>query len=309
MAFASSAYGQSGDSDTDQIDAADTIEEAAIAADGDGSLDDATSSIGIDKVISGAAFSADLRISYSGSDIELGTGPKFSTNKLLARWRLRSEFSVTPYLRAVGRVAGICSSEECSPNLVLEDSIPTQNGMDDGDITADEAYLHWHSAERFSLALGRMQTKFVARGGIFAKSLDRNDSHNTNVNWTDVLHAAFLAKNGWEPHIILQNNPSAGPTNVRRGPLDFDDPNARISYFVAVENLERTPLFLQRGFDATYMPQSLLKDGMLSGRREDYYAFVLRSANRWPERNDGIRLRVAVEVGYGPRHRRRYRKE
>ena len=37
-----------------------------------------------------------------------------------------------------GRIAGICTDDECSPNLVLEDSIPTTTGMSPGDITLDE---------------------------------------------------------------------------------------------------------------------------------------------------------------------------
>lgn len=38
--------------------------------------------------------------------------------------------------------------------------------MTHGDITIDEAYVHWFRNDRFDLALGRMQTKFVARGGV-----------------------------------------------------------------------------------------------------------------------------------------------
>ncbi|MCZ6771234.1 MAG: hypothetical protein O7G83_04495, partial [Proteobacteria bacterium] len=36
------------------------------------------------------------------------------------------------------------------------------------------------------------------------------------------------------------------------------------------------------------------------GRREDYWAFVGRLAMRWPQRSDGPRLRVGVEMGYAP---------
>jgi len=295
------AWAQTTDDASDEdLSAEEVAEEEAIAEDGDGSLDDATSSIDIDRIVEGVGFSADLRVSYAGADVDFGSGPDLSENELLARWRLRSEIGVTPYMRVVGRLAGRCSTEECAPNFVLEDSIPTLNGMDDGDITIDEAYVHWYRAKRFDIAVGRMQTKFVARGGVFAKSLDRNDSHNTNVNWTDGLHATIRARNGWTPHLILQHNSSDGPTNVRRVPLDFDDPDARVTYFVGVENLERTPLFLQRGIGLTVMPQSLLKDGDLSARREDYYAIAARIANRWPGRNEGIRLRVAIEVGYAP---------
>jgi hypothetical protein len=100
--------------------------------------------------------------------------------------------------------------------------------------------------------------------------------------------------------LILQRNPASGATNVRREPLNFDASGARVSYFFSIESLKRTRFFLQRTIDISYLPKSLLKDGDLSGRREDYYGIVLRIANRWPERDDGPRLRVASEVGYAP---------
>lgn len=300
LAIAHPAFAQISGENTKETTESEVAEEEAIAADYDGSLDDATGSIDVRRGLEGISLTADIRVGYFQSEIDERDDSSRSEDVTAARWRFRSEFGISPYLRAVGRIAGLCSSDECSPNVVLEDSIPTTNGIADGDITLDEAYFHWFRLERFDLALGRLQTKFVARGGVFAKSLDRNDSHNTNVNWTDGVHTTFRGRNGWVPHLILQHNSSDGPTNVRRGPLDFDDPAARITYFLGVESLERTRLFLQRGVDISYLPKSLLKEGALSARREDYYGIVVRSANRWPERDDGPRLRVAAEVGYAP---------
>ena len=274
--------------------------EEAIEADTDGSLDDSANSIDVRRVLDGIGMSLDVRVGYFQSEIDERDNTDQTEDLVAARWRFRTEFGILPYLRTVGRIAGICTNEECSPNLVLDNSIPTTNGMSNGDITLDEAYFHWFRNDRFDLALGRIQTKFVARGGVFAKSLDRNDSNNVSVNWTDGLHATFRARNGWVPNLILQYNSSDGPTNVRRGPLDFDDSAARVTYFFGLESLKRTPLFLQRGLDISYLPKSLLKDGSMSGRREDYYGVVIRSANRWPERDNGIRLRVASELGYAP---------
>jgi hypothetical protein len=279
---------------------AEIEKEEAIEADTDGSLDDTLNSIDVREELDGVGLSGDVRVGYFEDEIDDGDDTDQSDDFIGSRWRFRAETRLNPYLRIVGRIAGICTDDECSPNLVLEDYIPTTSGMSAGDITLDEAYIHWFRHERFDLALGRMQTKFVTRGGVFAKSLDRNDSNNINVNWTDGLHATFRGRNGWVPHLILQHNSADGPTNVRRGPLDFDDPDARISYFLGFESLKRTRLFLQRGLDISYLPKSLLKDGQLSGRREDYYGIVMRTANRWPERDEGIRLRTAVEIGYAP---------
>lgn len=297
VTFASHAVAQS-------LDQPDEIltkeEEQAIEEDSDGSLDDAESSIEVDldRLDEGIKLDAALRIGYFENEVDDRLDGSSNNDSIDSRWHLRVQTNLLANLRLVGRVAGLCSSEACSPNLVLENSIPSRNGMNSGDITLDEAYLHLFRVERFDIAVGRMQTRFVARGGVFTKSLDRNDSNNVNVNWTDGLHATFRPRNGWVPHLILQHNSSDGPTNVRWEALDFSDSAARITYFFGIESRERTRFFLQRGFDVSYLPKSLLKDGELSGRREDYYGVVLRSANRWPERDDDMRLRIATEVGY-----------
>ncbi len=301
LALALPATAQITEESANESTQAEIAEEEAIEADTDGSLDDAASSIDVRGKLDGVGLSADVRVGYFESEIDERDATSRTEYSFGGRWRFRTEVGLSPYLRTVGRIAGICTSNECSPNLVLDDSIPTTNGMSEGDITIDEAYLHWFKSDRFDLALGRMQTKFVARGGVFAKSLDRNDSNNINVNWTDGLHATFRGKNGWDPNLILQHNSSNGASNVRRGPLDFDDSGARVSYFFGIESRKRTPLFLQRGLDISYLPKSLLKDGSLSGRREDYYGIVIRTANRWPERDEGFRLRTAIEVGYAPK--------
>jgi len=296
-AFALIAYAQP---DDEQQPAAKTATEEAVAADTDGSLDDAKGSIEIQEIERGFSLTPDVRAGYSGSDIDNQEGSGGEEDVLRARWRVEGTVGIFPYLRGSVRMAGLCSDVECEPNFVLTDYLPTSSTMEDGDITLDQAYLHWYRLDKFDLAIGRLQTKFVARGGVFAKSLDRNTSNNTNVNWTDGLHAAYQARRGWTSHLIVQHNAPEGATEVRRGPLDFDDSDARVSYFLALENLERTPWFLQRGFDISYLPASLLKDGTQSGPREDYYGIVLRSSNRWPERDEGVRLRVASEVGYAP---------
>ncbi len=285
---------------TSAVEQVELTETEIIEADTDGSFDDAENSIDNVARERQRSFTVDIRTAYTGTNFEFLGDKNDVDDELRMRWRLQGVYGLTDYLRVSTRIAGLCTSTECDPNWVMEDSIPTPNGMADGDITLDEMFLHWYRLEHFDLAIGRMQTKFVARGGVYAKSLDRNDSNNTNVNWTDGLHTTYRGKRGWNSHLILQHNSPDGATNIRRGPLDFSDSSARVSYFVALENLERTPYFLQRGFDFSYLPASLKKDGGLSGAREDYYAFVARSSNRWPDRDDGPRIRLASEIGYAP---------
>lgn len=276
------------------------VKEEAKDADINGSLDDAKGSVVIDKVQRGISANWDLRGGYFGSDSDGFLFGKDTEGVWRARWRVAGTVGITPYLLGSVRIAGLCSDIDCEPEFVLTDYLPTTTSMEDGQVTLDETYLHWYRLDKFDLAVGRMQTKFVAHGGVFAKSLDRDTSNNTNVNWTDGIHGAYHAENGWVSHLIAEHNAPEGATEVRRGPLNFEDSGARVSYFLAFENLEPTRFLLQRGLDISYLPDSLLKNGTQSGPHEDYYGFVLRGSTRWPETDNGVRLRTAAEVGYAP---------
>ena len=259
---------------------------------------DVQGSIGDAEEHRGFGLDGDLRLGYlfagdNIQDIVFG-----ETDILRARWRIRALWGITDRLRGVLRVAGICSSDDCGPDFIVQPELPAPTSIRDGQITIDALFLHWFRSDRFDIAVGRMETKFVARGGVFSKSLDRNDSNNLRVTWTDGLHSTFKAKNGWESQMVLQYNSKDGPSNVRRDPLDFSDNRSRISYFFGLENLEPKRLLVQRGIDVTYLPSSLLSDGQADSRREDYSAIVARTASRWPLRSEGWRIRLSSEVGY-----------
>ena len=198
------------------------------------------------------------------------------------------------------RVAGICTSADCSPEWILDTAIPAANGLAGGQISLDEAYLHIFRREQINFTLGRLQTRFVLRGGVFARSLDRNDSNNTNVTWTDGFHAKYQRREGWSTHFIIQRNVADGTGSIRRGPLDFDDKAARNTYFAGIENTTAMGPVVQRSLNVTYLPSSLLIDGTTSGPREDYWAIVGRLGARWPLGSEGTRLRTGLELGYAP---------
>jgi hypothetical protein len=248
----------------------------------------------------GLSLNGDLRIGnlFVGDNIDvvrLG-----DAEAIRARWRIRSTWGITERFRGVLRVAGLCSTSNCDPDFVVQPYIPTGSSMIDGQITIDELFLQSFRSDRFNVAIGRMQAKFVARGGVFSKSLDQNDSNNLRINWTDGLHSTFKAKNGWESHMVLQYNSEDGPSTVRRDPLDFSDSGSRVSYLFGFENLQEKRRILQRALDVNYFPSSLRINGQLDGRLEDYWAIVARMAARWPVRSDSWRLRFSGEVGYAP---------
>lgn len=198
------------------------------------------------------------------------------------------------------RLAGRCATDDCDLEWVWETETPSTNGLGDGQFTFDELYLHFFRQELYNLTVGRQQTRFVLRGGVFSRSLDRNDSNNTRVTWTDGFHFTFRQLAGWEAHVIVQNNSADGTGSIRRGPLDFDYSSAGQTYFVGLENTDAAGPIVQRSIGISYLPNSLLKDGTLDGRREDYLAYVVRLAARWPLGSEGMRLRAGMELGYAP---------
>ena len=226
---------------------------------------DVESSIGDAVERRGLSINGDLRVGnlFNGDDIEdvtLG-----DPDAIRARWRIRSAWGITERFRGVLRVAGLCSTNNCNPDFILQPNVPTAISIADGQITIDELFLQSFRSDRFNVAIGRMQTKFVARGGVFSKSLDQNDSNNQRINWTDGLHATFKRRDDWESHMVLRYNSADGAGTVRRSPLDFNDSASRVSYLFGFENLHERA---SRGAACTrrQLPAQVAADYRAGGR-------------------------------------------
>jgi hypothetical protein len=247
----------------------------------------------------GWKISGDLRPIMDGLHEESRDGSTESDAAPGLRARIGADFGITRRLHVGTRIAGTGFVGNFNPNFILPGNLQDSSELESGTIGFDQLYLHWQGGERFNLAVGRLQTRFQLRGGVYAKSLDRNNSHNWRVNWTDGLQAT-LRTGGWTSNFVIQVNPHSGPTGVRRNPLDFDDEGARRTYFLGFENLERKSAVVQKAFDISYLPASLLKDGDPDERRTDYWGFVGRLMFVWPPKKEGPRLRAGTEIGYAP---------
>lgn len=243
--------------------------------------------------------SADLRFGYIRADSDNADGTSETDTDWRARFRASGGINLASWLIFNSRIAGVCSTDHCSPDFYLEFGLPTRTTIEDGDITFDEFYFHTFRHKLFDVAVGRLQTRFVTRAGVFAKSLDRNNGNAFNINWTDGLHATYYLADKSIAHIILQYNDKDGSGNVFRGPLDFTDDDSRASLFVAWESRQAIGPIRQRGIDITYMPKTLLKDGGLGGSAEDYITIVARASGR-KDLSHGRYLDIAGEVGYAP---------
>jgi len=248
----------------------------------------------------GLKISGDFRPIFDYFDLEQRDGSTDDEVRFGGRLRIRGNWGITERFHLVSRIAGTCFTNDCDPEFVFESSPKDNNGLTGGQFTFDELFLHWFHKDKFNIAVGRLQTRFVLRGGVFSKSLDRNNSNNVNVNWTDGIQTTYKASNGWVSSFILQRNDDDGTGSIAHRPLDFNDGTAHNTFFLGFENIRSWGPIVQRSFDISYLPSSLLQDGFPDGSRVDYWGFVGRLALRWPQRSMGPRLRAGVEIGYAP---------
>ncbi len=279
----------------------DAAEEIDAEEDDDTPVIETETTVDYTEAKTGFKVDGDFRAIYDYFDITRRDGSTLRDDIVGFRARSRVDYGITEPLHIGARIAGRCFSEDqCDLEFVMEDSAPQRNGLKGGQFTFDELYLHWFRTDRGSIAVGRLQTRFVMRSGVYAKSLDRNNSNNVNVNWTDGAQATYRAKNGWNSSLVWEYNSRDGASSIRHGELDFDNSKAQNTLFAGFENINRWGPIVQRALDISYLPSSLLKDGTADGRREDYWGVVGRLVGRWPQRREGIRLRAGIEMGYAP---------
>ncbi|MFA5626746.1 MAG: porin [Thiohalomonadaceae bacterium] len=245
------------------------------------------------------SWSADLRGGYFSSDRDNRDGSSDTTDELRARIRLGLEAKLNDSWSAKARFAGRYSTYENHNHFEFFTSAPSTDGLRRGDSTIDELNITYRPDERWQLTLGRMQTKFELVG-IAKKSLDRNDSPNVDITWTDGLRVTRKGDNGWNSHFILQRNLSAGPTNVMRSPLNFSENGSRVMGVFSLENTKAMGPVVQRAIDINYLPDALRRDGSATGRIKDYWGLVGRLAAQWPLGDSGTRFMLAGEGGYAP---------
>lgn len=241
----------------------------------------------------------DVRGGYYGSQRTDRDGSEDSTDRLLGRIRAGLEWTPMDAVSARLRVAGRYSTHDNHNYFKIFTTIPDTDGLRAGDATIDQLFVSLRPSPKWGIEIGRLQTCFEL-AGVSAGSLDRCDSPNTDITWTDGAHTTYRSDGGWNWHLIFQRNLEAGATNVRLPPLAFADDNSRISYFGAVESNKAYGPIAQRAFDVSYLPSSLMTEGSASGPVEDYIAVVGRLAAQWPLGSAGTRLLAGAELGYAP---------
>ena len=245
-------------------------------------------------------FSGDIRAGYYDSERTDRNGAESDSHALRGRLRLAAERDLGEYLHFRARLAGRYGQHQTGHGFQLHGYASTSTGMELGESTLDEVYLDYaDAAQPWSLRLGRFQTRFALQG-VASKGLDRNDSPNIDITWTDGLHYRHQLQPAWRAHLVLEHNHRKGPGSAVRAPLEFSDDASRVTVFAGLEASEALGPVTQRMIGVTWMPAALASDGTAFSRREDYITLVGRMAASWRLTEAGLRLVPGFEIGYAP---------
>ncbi len=246
----------------------------------------------------GWTVSGDLRGGYFASETTDRADRKSDNDAFNARLRVAMEWRFTERWLFRTRAAGRFSTDQNGIRAWLRGYAPTRTGIGFGDVTLDEAYLHYTAADDgLRLRVGRFQTGF-ALPGVASKGLDRNDSPNIDVNWTDGVHLDLPIAGNWRGHLIAEHRHRRGSGGVARSPLDFSDDASRASLFGGLKNDSAWGPIDHRMVSVSWMPSSLASAGLANTERKDYLTANTRVSATWPLREDGLRLVAGLEAGY-----------
>jgi len=253
---------------------------------------------GLVSAASDLTWSGDFRTGYFSDKKDARDGVNSSRDEGRVRLRIGGEYTASESWKFKLRAAGRTFLENNHPDAEIKifSEIPSGDGLRAGDATLDEINARYIK-DNLDVIFGRFQTK-MELDGVAKKSLDRNDSPNTDITWTDGVYAKIKVAGDWAHHFILQYNYSTGATEVRRSPLDFSSSASRASAFWALENRKKAGAFVQRGVDITYLPDALCTDGGSCNQRKDYITIVGRAAMEWPLGTSGTKFMLGTEAGY-----------
>jgi hypothetical protein len=219
------------------------------------------------------------------------------TDEFRLRLRAGAKWQLNQAWYSQARFAGRYNTIEANTHFTVDWNATSNTGMGQGYSTIDQLFVGYKSG-KLNVKFGRLQTAFKL-DGVAQKSLDRGNSNNTEITWTDGLYANYQFDNGWQGHAIIQYNDEDGASEVRRSPLTFEESDSRVSLFTSMTNKNKLGPINQRALDITYLPSALDDDKDTTTSADDYWAFVGRTSARWSI-NDKQDFQLGTEIGYAP---------
>ncbi|MCB1614900.1 MAG: hypothetical protein KDI30_02695 [Pseudomonadales bacterium] len=245
-------------------------------------------------------FVGDIRGGYFFRQRDQRNGKHNNTDEFRLRVRTGLEWQMNEQWSSRVRVAGRYNTIEQNTLFSFDNNAMASGNLAMGNSSIDELFVQYRE-DKLQLRVGRFQTKFELQG-VARKSLDRNNSPNTEINWTDGLHLSYeVGENGWVSHFIAEHNRGQnGPAQFRSAPLGFADEGSRWSYYTGLENNRKHGAIVQRSIGISFLPDSLYKYGPATPVTDNYSTLVGRLAAEWPVSDQGMSFLLAGEAGYAP---------
>lgn len=243
-------------------------------------------------------FSGDLRLGVVGLDRDDRNGQQVDDTEVKLRARAGVQWNMSDIYSAKARVAVTGTDSDFNGKLKFYTELPAgSSNIEAGDMTFDELFVRARYGN-WEHRVGRFQ--YQNRLDVVApKSMTRTSSNSWNVHWTDGLHSRYRAENGWQYNFVLDYSTEDGASLVRRGPLNYQSSDSRITYYASVDKADDDGLFLQRSVDVTVIPSALYYNGVAAGDKTDYVAFSARLALQWALRGES-RFVAGAEVAHAP---------
>ncbi len=244
------------------------------------------------------AHGGDLRTGLFVSERKARNGEVERDSQGQARLRAWLQRDLADDWRLRARLAARASTVGNDFGLKFDRYRASPTGTIAGEAHFDEFYLgHGTPGADHQWRVGRFQTA-ITLPVVPGKSLDRNDSSNVGIGWTDGFHWQARLGSTWKSHLIGQVNHRRGAGNTVRSPLDFSAGGSRLGGYFALEATEHPGPLVMRVLSINWVPDALAAEGLGSDRREDYVTAALKTAAAWPISESGTRLLVAGELGH-----------
>ncbi len=243
-------------------------------------------------------FGGDLRSGFYAGERDARDGGESSAESLRGRFRLFARRALSDNWLFRTRLATWVTTDGNDYSVEFDRYRAAGTGTRPGEIHLDEFFFQWaDDASRHQVRIGRFQTGFKLPV-VPDKSLDRNDSSNVGIGWTDGVHWSSQLGGGWESHAIAQLNHRRGSGNTYRVPIDFSDSGSRLGTYLGLRSTESWGPVSMRMLSLNWIPDALAPYGPSDPRREDYLTMTAKAAAEWPVGAAGTRFVLAGEYGH-----------
>ncbi|MEE4330880.1 MAG: hypothetical protein V2J10_08435 [Wenzhouxiangella sp.] len=217
-----------------------------------------------------------------------------------ARLRLRLRHGITDSCRFQTRLAATALDSGNDFDFYVRGHRDSGTEVNPGTATFDEFFVQCSSGDGASeWRLGRMQSNLDSIQ-MATRSFDRSQASALNIGWTDAIAYRRNFANGWYGEGLLQYNSRDGNGQTFRGPIRFDDSDARIGFFGVLGSDAEVGPWMMRALSLTVYPDALAPAGFQSAERDDYVMIALKLGAGWDLGDTGRRLIAIGEIAHAP---------